>query len=267
MPINCRLNLQPISDAEFAEIDRIVMRCAFDSQNELGRLCDERVYENDLAARLRARGLRDVRTQERVYVTWRDFTKRYRLDLVVNQMVYELKTVTALAGKHEAQAIHYGTLLGIDRVKLINFRSHRVAGLLKRCPLFGTERFRVRIDDRAWRPLSDRCERFADLCRDLFHDWGAFLSTTLFDEALQHFCGGEEFCVRRVLVVRDGIELGTQRLAFLTENIPFVITAFSSEQEDHKSHLQRLLKHTQLPGLQWLNFNQQTLELKTITLK
>ena len=256
-----------MSDAEFEAIDRAVMGCAFDSQNELGRLCDERVYENDLAARLRARGFTDVFTQEPIVVSWCEFTKRYRLDLVVNQMVYELKTVARFAGEHEAQAIHYGTLLGINRVKLINFRQHRVIGLLKRCPLFGRERFRVGVDAKAWRPLSQRCQSFAELCRDLFQDWGAFLDTALFDDALKHFCGGEEFCLRRVPIVRDGIELGTQRLPFLSDEIPFVITAFTSELGVHEDHLLRLLKHTGLPGLQWLNFHQQILELRTVTLK
>jgi len=35
----------------------------FACQNELGRLCDESVYETDLAARLRADGFRDVENQ------------------------------------------------------------------------------------------------------------------------------------------------------------------------------------------------------------
>lgn len=50
MPIHCSLEIGSISDAAFAELDRMVMGSAFASQNLLGRLCDERVYENDLAA-------------------------------------------------------------------------------------------------------------------------------------------------------------------------------------------------------------------------
>ena len=67
------------------------MRNAFQSQNHLGRLCDEVIYNNDLAARLRARGLR-VETEVPVTVSHRAFSKRYRLDLVVdNAAIYELK--------------------------------------------------------------------------------------------------------------------------------------------------------------------------------
>lgn len=265
MPIHCRLKLRPVSEEEFGEVDRVVMGCAFASQNSLGRLCDEHVYENDVAARLRAEGFRDVVTQEPVVVSWQDFMKRYRLDLVVQQVVYELKTVSALSGEHDAQAIHYGTLLNIDRVKLINFRQPQVVGKLKRCLLHGGERFRVAVEEVGWQPLSNRCERLAKLCGDLFREWGAFLDTTLFDEALKHFCGGEEFCVRRVTIMRDGLELGTHRLAFHADNIPFVVTSFTSDLANHASHLVRLLKHTGLPGLQWINFNHQTLQLSTVT--
>ena len=57
MPIYRTLELQPISDSEFAEIDSVLMACAFATQNHFGRLFDERVFENDVAARLQAKGL------------------------------------------------------------------------------------------------------------------------------------------------------------------------------------------------------------------
>ncbi len=265
MPIRCGLKLRSISDAEFNAVDRAVMGCAFASQNELGRLCDEQVYENDVAARLRALGFREVFTQEPLLVSYQEFQKRYRLDLVVNQMVYELKAVSMLTGEHDTQAIHYATLLGIDRIKLLNFRPHAVMGLLKRCPPVAADRFRVEVDPQDWRPLSDRCERLAGICGELFREWGAFLDTALYEDALKHFCGGEEFCVRRIPVVRDGFELGTHRLAFHSDKVPFVVTSFTADLNTHEQHLHRLLKHTGLAGLQWLNFNHRVLQLKTVT--
>lgn len=113
MPIHCPLTIGPLSDAAFAETDRVVMGCAFASQNTIGRLCDERIYENDLAARLRAEGMTEVHTQIPVTVTHLGFSKTYRLDLVVSQMVYELKVAAGFASEHEAQAIHYAALLAI----------------------------------------------------------------------------------------------------------------------------------------------------------
>ena len=85
MPITRSLASRRISQDEFAAIDYRVMRHAFDSQNELGRLCDEIIYRNDLAARLQKAGLGPIRTEVPVTVTHRDFSKTYRLDLVVGE--------------------------------------------------------------------------------------------------------------------------------------------------------------------------------------
>jgi hypothetical protein len=62
---------------EFDERDAIVMRCAYAAQNTLGRLCDERVYENDLALRLSAEGFKAVHTQVPVTVKHDSFEKVY----------------------------------------------------------------------------------------------------------------------------------------------------------------------------------------------
>jgi hypothetical protein len=58
MPITSQVRFRNLTPAEFDERDAVVMRCAYASQNALGRLCDERVYENDLAGRLRAEGFK-----------------------------------------------------------------------------------------------------------------------------------------------------------------------------------------------------------------
>jgi hypothetical protein len=54
MPINFPIPLQPLSVEEFDEIDFRVVGHAFASQNCLGRLCEESVYQLDLQAGLRA---------------------------------------------------------------------------------------------------------------------------------------------------------------------------------------------------------------------
>jgi hypothetical protein len=69
MPIHCEIATSWVSDEEFDAIDGAVMRCAYASHNKLGRLCEERVYENDLSMRLRAEGWKDVQTQKGVRVS------------------------------------------------------------------------------------------------------------------------------------------------------------------------------------------------------
>ena len=48
-PFHCPIPLRRLSRPEFDELSRQIMAHAFASQNELGRLCDEAVYQNDLA--------------------------------------------------------------------------------------------------------------------------------------------------------------------------------------------------------------------------
>ena len=95
MPTHLPFPIRNLTQTEFDALDPVVMRCAYDSQNELGRLCDERVYENDLALRLRAAGMSEVHTQVPVTVSHQGFEKLYRFDLVVEHGLYELKTVAA----------------------------------------------------------------------------------------------------------------------------------------------------------------------------
>ena len=140
MPIDCPIQIRVLSDKEFEERDYRVMGHAYVSQNELGRLCDERVYEADLSARLLADGFRVVHTQVPVTLTHRDYAKRYFLDLVADDALYELKTAAALTGEDDAQLIHYILLIGVRRGKLLNFRTrcfHATAALEIGLPLRG----------------------------------------------------------------------------------------------------------------------------------
>ena len=102
MPIHCPIQIRALSAEEFEERDYRVMGHAYGSQNELGRLCDERVYEADLSARLLADGFHLVQTQVPVTLTHRDFAKRYSLDLVADDALYELKTAKDLTGEDDA---------------------------------------------------------------------------------------------------------------------------------------------------------------------
>jgi GxxExxY protein len=114
MPVRCDSAFRGASLNEFEKIDYVVMGCAYSIQNELGRLCDESIYQNDLVQRLFATGIRDVQTEVPLTVTYNGFCKMYYLDLVVEGIgLYELKAVGALAGAHEAQLIS-GYSSGID---------------------------------------------------------------------------------------------------------------------------------------------------------
>ena len=52
MPIECSVEIAKLTTNVLKELDNVVMGHAFDSQNCLRRLADERIYQSDLAHRL-----------------------------------------------------------------------------------------------------------------------------------------------------------------------------------------------------------------------
>lgn len=165
MAINCELAIQPVGNDAFKEVDALVMGCAYAAHNQFGKLCHEHVYENDVAARLRAEGVRDVSTQVPLDLSVGEYSTTLKLDLVVNHVLYEGKAVETLAPIHAAQATSYAALLALNRVKLLNFGADSVQGKLLGCPFAQVDRQAVTVDRGRWQAVSPRCTAIADLAQ------------------------------------------------------------------------------------------------------
>jgi GxxExxY protein len=266
MPITSPISVRPISQEEFARIDFRVMRCAFDSQNELGRLCDEAIYQNDLAARLGAADLGPVRREVPVLVTHRDFVKRYRLDLVVGDAaIYELKTEPRLAADHDAQLLNYLFLQNAHHGKLINFRPPQVESRFVNTSLTAQTRRELEVDSSRWRDTDDESRTVRATFLDLIDDWGGFLELPLYTEALTHFLGGEERVARMVPLTRDGVHLGNQRFLLLTDQTALRLTALSDGLDHYEENLRSLLRHSPLRAIQWVNLAGHRVQFVTVT--
>ena len=264
MPIHCPVKIASLSADEFEQLDYRVMGHAYASQNELGRLCDECAYEADLKARLLADGFRSVQTQVPVTVTHRDFSKQYFLDLVADDALYELKAATTLVGEHETQLFNYLFLLGIQRGKLLNFRSQKVQGKIIATSLTHAERRHFSAITEHWNDLTPGCVVLRQTMLHLLQDWGAFLDFALYQEALIHFLGGASNVERQVSLHRNGLDLGGQRMFVHAPGVAFRITAFTEIQNHTESHLRRLLALTDLKAIQWINLNHAQIEFTTI---
>jgi GxxExxY protein len=264
MPIQPSLHLDDLTQDAFDSLDQVVMRHAYAVQNQFGRLFDERIYENELARRLRKDGF-EVHTQVPVRVGHASFEKTYFLDLVVNQMVYELKVVTALTAEHHAQALHYAMLNNIRRVKLLNFRSPKVVGNLLYNPLSDADRHRSSFLTNAFKPLTPHCERLLTHVRSLISDWGTHLSSRLYNEALVHHFGGETECQARVQVGDADDGLGTHLIQAHAPGCSFVVTGVTRHIREHQKHLQCLLNNLDLLAMQWINLNHSEVELTTLS--
>lgn len=265
MPILLPAKLNRLAKEEFKELDYKVMRHAFECQKDLGRLCIEGVYQRDLAARLDGAGLGPVRIEQPIVVQYGDFEARYEIDLLVmDSAIYELKTTETLTSEHEGQLLNYLLLSQQPRGKLINFRPESVESRFVNMPLSESERFQFAFHIDRWRPLSERCDFLQRTVAALLADWGAFLSTSLYVDALTHFLGGKQSVFLPVPMTRNGISLGLQPFHLLTPELAFRVTALSSHQSHHEQNLRRLLLLTNLRAIQWINLNRHEIEFVTI---
>ncbi len=262
MPITLALELEQISNEAFSAIDMGVMRCAYSVQNKLGRLFEERVYENALATQLRGDGF-EAHTQVPVLITHADFQKTFYLDLIVNQMLYELKVASSLIGEHEAQCLHYAMLQGISLVKLINFGEQKVRGKLLRNSVRSADRYKPRFDLTRMRTISPNCELLMTYFRAIINDWGTHLSNCLYNDALVYFFG-EEQCTQRIELYLGSMLIGTHRVQCHSDEIAFVVTSLSRCQAAYKEHLRVLLAHSKLKAIQWINLNHSLVEIITV---
>ena len=263
MPIQRSISLPPITNDAFAAIDRVVMRHAYAIQNEMGRLFDERVYENELALRLRRDGF-IVQTQVRITVTHGNFLKDYYLDLVVNGMVCELKVAESIHPRHKAQALHYAMLQDVRLVKVINFGAESVQGELHQNALSTHDRHKPMLRNSGWQLLSDRCEDLLQKLRSLLSDWGTHLDRVLYNDALVHYFGGEDRCLQRVEVRDGGALLGTHQVQMHAPESAFVVTSLFERQEAYERQLRSVFERIPVTGMQWINLNHARVELTTL---
>ena len=122
MPVRCKIPVRVLGREEFAALSYDVMADVFAIRNELGRFFDEGIYQQALAGRRR-----DVKLEVPVDVSFKDFTKRYFLDvLVADGGLIEFKAVEALTNRHRTQLLNYLFLTGLRHGLLVNVRPEQV---------------------------------------------------------------------------------------------------------------------------------------------
>ena len=261
MPIEYRIKFPRLSEDEMRAIDYRVMSHVFATQNELGRLCDESVYQLSLATRLIEAGFR-VRIEEPITLTFRDFTTTLFVDLVVDDKVpYELKAVSRLSDEHENQLLNYMLMMDANRGKVVNFRSDGVQSRFVNAPLPTSERRRFEIDDSRW--SGDAA--FRRRVTELVADWGTSLEQSHYIKALVACLGGEDRVIRQIPMASNGQSLGNQRFLLAAESIPFRLTTFpDGAPQDFEKQLHKLLMPSPFELFYWVNIGRHCLEFRTV---
>ncbi len=260
MPIESAVFIQPLDQDAFHALDKKVMGHAFSIHNQLGRFFDENIYQAELVRRCVQDG---VLAQREVMISaiHKTFRKDFFLDaLFASGAIYELKCVAGLVGGNESQLINYLLLAGVQHGKLINFRSTSVESRFVSTGLTHEKRQAFLVDFSGCK----KGGRVEELILPLLKDWGAFLSIDLYREAFVHLLGGSENVVRPVDVVCDEQVVGRKNVCLLDDNEAIHLSAMTNRLDGYEIHLRRLLSHTNLDSIQWVNFNQDQIICKAL---
>lgn len=266
-PFHCPIPLKRLARDEFDMMSREIMAHVFASQNELGRLCDESVYQSDIALRLQAAGFASVAAEVPMKVSLHDFVKTYRLDLVIeNAFVVELKTTDALRQEHDSQLLNYLLILEVPHGKLINLRPASVEYRTINAAVSADKRRHFEISIQAWQPQTSRCGLLLEHMTEVLSAWGAFLDCHLYEEALIHFLGGEYAVLQNIPLKRAGFSLGTQKMPLVTDSVAFRLTALAPEaSKGYEAQLRRFLALTPLQTIHWVNMHHHLVNIITLT--
>lgn len=250
-----------MSQSEFGELAYEVMRLVFAVRDEMGRYFDEKIYKREIASRVPGMHL-----EVPVTVSYLTFEKQYYLDSVVNTGgLFEFKTVESLTPKHEAQLLNYLHLTGLGHGKLVNLRTEPIGQKFVNTSIVHNDRINFVIDRSEWiRKLQVNAD-FSDIIIGLLRDWGTGLDLSLYEEAIVYFFGGDEKVLKEIEVRYMDKLLGCQKMRVISPGVTFKVTALPDDACEHfVSHAARLLKHTSLNSILWVNIGRKTLSLKTI---
>jgi GxxExxY protein len=260
MPIIRQHQTTRITQDEFSSLAFEVMAHVHDIHNEFGRFFDERVYKRELANRMTG-----LELEMPVTVTHKSFSKTYQLDVLARRCgIFEFKAVESIVSRHRSQSFNYLLLFDLPHGKIINMRPERVVSEFVNCQQRLENLRDPGVIDHDFDAKLAGAEFFRDVLLALVSDWGAGLETSLFDEALTHFLGGEERVLLPVPVIGRNGHLYDQKMRMLAPDVAFRLTAFSERLDAFEVHARRLLQHTTLKAIHWANITHQCVTLTTL---
>lgn len=259
MPVICSRPTHRISQKEFGSIAYEVMTHVFDIHDEFGRFFDERVYKQELAARVPGISLEVALT-----LVFEDFSKTLFLDALVRESaLFEFKTADAIHSRHRGQTVNYLLLADLEHAKIVNLRPERVEHEFVNCTYRLADLRDPKITENDWEAGMPQATRFRDLVVAVVRDWGMGLDLTAYEEAVSHCLGGDSTFVSPVSVFGRFGHVGEQRLRLLNPETAFKLTALAPGNS-FTVHARRLLQHTPLTSVYWANITHQGIQFSMI---
>jgi GxxExxY protein len=249
MPIKPGIQAKPISYDDFHALDYEVMGIVFSIHRDLGRFWNEKIYQNELAYRCQKAGFENVATEVPIHVSYEDFLKVYKIDLLINNAIYELKTAQTLTSEHEKQTINYLLLTGLNHAKLINMRPPSVQHRFVSTKITPEKRYDFTTADDQWQDLDEDSIWLKRIFKRLLDEWGTFLEVNLFYDAIVHFRGGEEKVIKEIEAIDGARYMGRQEAHLLNPNIAFKISSLTKDGGHYENHFRRFIRYTSLKAI------------------
>jgi GxxExxY protein len=261
MPVHVDADVRRLDQEEFRRIAYDVMEQVFAVHNEMGRFFDEGIYRNAVASKV-ARS----RTEVLIEVHFDDFRKQYSIDLLVDGgAVFELKAVRMLGAPQRAQLLNYLLLTGLSHGKLVNFRQELVEHEFVNTHLELADRTEFRTIVRGWKDPGPNGRPLQPWLLALLRDVGTGLDVRLYENAVSHVFGGDDAVLQDVAIFAGTGIIGSQKLRIAAPGWAFKVTAIDGSSFPwFEDHARRLLGHTTLDGLHWINVTRECVAFTTI---
>ncbi|MDF7801647.1 GxxExxY protein [Pontiellaceae bacterium B1224] len=217
MPIIPSHPINALSEQEFHQLDYKVMALAFETHNGLGRLYDEQIYKNKLKQKCLNHGL-NVESELEIKLTHKNYVKSLFIDLLIENCVYELKTIQCIHEPQRIQTLNYLFATNTRHGKIINFRPPSVEHEFVSTTLSKENRMHFTLQLSAWDARSQRAETLQRYICELLKEWGTYFDTQLYEEALIHLFGGMDSVVHPIEIKIENQFLGIQKLNTLSSH-------------------------------------------------
>ncbi len=251
MPIEVSTEIHAISQDQYHQIDRQVLRLAFEIHNEYGRLLDEEFYKTELKKRCSQIGLQVTREQL-IRVRHGQFTKDYFIDLLFeNSVIVECKCAQSITSAHRGQTLNYLLLTEAHHGSLVNFRPFKVKREFVSSNLTHELRRKFQVNGVSM-DAGPAFQRFMEVAIAFCSDVGLGLDLQLYRQAFMAINGSPFLEPKSVPIFSDDQVVYEHSMNLLTQEIGLAVTALSTVDET-RIHLQRLLSHTRLAGIAWVN--------------
>ncbi|MDX2040835.1 MAG: GxxExxY protein [Acidobacteriota bacterium] len=259
MPIIVNTPTKRLDQVVFGKIAYEVMGYVFDIHREFGRFFDEKIYKQELARRVP-----NTQLEVPIQVTFESFGKTYFLDVLVEGSApFEFKTVESLVARHRSQLLSYLLLTDLPHGKLVNMRTEEVQHEFVNTTLRLPDRRSFQVVANDWHEFGERPVR--DWFEAFLRDVGTCLDNNLYEEALTHLIGGEEQVLQEVEVVSGKTLLGRQKFRLIMPDVAFKTTEFTEASPGlFVAHARKLLEHTKLQAIQWINIARNEVLFQTI---